>query len=52
MKIKGNYVTIYFRGENTLTIVFKVSDNVKEKMINYYKDHTRPKTPEFCSYSF
>lgn len=48
MKIKGNYVTIYFRGENTLTIVFKVSDNVKEKMINYYKDHTRPKTPPYA----
>lgn len=48
MKIKGNYVTIYFRGENTLTIVFKVSDNVKEKMINYYKDNTRPKTPPYA----
>ena len=32
-----------------MTIVFKVSDNVKEKMIKYYNDLRRDKTPEFCS---
>ena len=33
-----------------MTIVFKVSDNLKNKIIDYYKDKVRPKTPEFCSW--
>lgn len=32
----------------TLTIVFKVSDNVKNKMIEYYKDLRRDKTPPYA----
>ncbi len=31
-----------------MTIVFKVSDNIKEKMINYYKDLKRPTTPPYA----
>ncbi len=31
-----------------MTIVFKVSDNIKEKMIDYYKDVKRPKTPPYA----
>lgn len=31
-----------------MTIVFKVSDNVKEKMIAFYKDKLRPKTPPYA----
>ena len=31
-----------------MTIVFKVSDNIKEKMINYYKDSFREKTPPYA----
>ncbi len=31
-----------------MTIVFKVSDNIKDKMIEYYKDKTRPKTPPYA----
>lgn len=31
-----------------MTIVFKVSDNIKEKMINYYKDLRRDKTPPYA----
>ena len=31
-----------------MTIVFKVSDNVKEKMIKYYKDLRRDKTPPYA----
>ena len=30
------------------TIVFKVSDNIKEKMIEYYKDKVREKTPPYA----
>ncbi len=32
----------------TMTIVFKVSDNVREKMIEYYKDTKRDKTPPYA----
>ncbi len=31
-----------------MTIVFKVSDNVKEKMIKYYENLRRPKTPPYA----
>lgn len=31
-----------------MTIVFKVSDNVKQKMIEYYKDLKREKTPPYA----
>ncbi len=31
-----------------MTIVFKVSDNVKQKMILYYKDKLREKTPPYA----
>ena len=31
-----------------MTIVFKVSDNVKEKMLKYYKDLRRDKTPPYA----
>lgn len=31
-----------------MTIVFKVSDNVKEKMIKYYADKLREKTPPYA----
>lgn len=31
-----------------MTIVFKVSDNVKKKMIEYYKDVRREKTPPYA----
>lgn len=31
-----------------MTIVFKVSDNIKEKMIAFYKDKLRPKTPPYA----
>lgn len=31
-----------------MTIVFKVSDNVKEKMIKYYMDKRREKTPPYA----
>lgn len=31
-----------------MTIVFKVSENVKEKMIEYYKDSYREKTPPYA----
>ena len=31
-----------------MTIVFKVSDNVKEKMIKYYSDLRRDKTPPYA----
>ncbi len=31
-----------------MNIVFKVSDNVKEKMIDFYKDKIRPKTPPYA----
>lgn len=31
-----------------MTIVFKVSDNVKEKMIDFYKDKKRDKTPPYA----
>lgn len=31
-----------------MTIVFKVSDNVKEKMIKYYQDLKREKTPPYA----
>lgn len=31
-----------------MTIVFKVSDNIKEKMKEFYKDKIRPKTPPYA----
>lgn len=31
-----------------MTIVFKVSDNIKEKMIEYYQDKRREKTPPYA----
>lgn len=31
-----------------MTIVFKVSDNIKEKMIEYYSDKRRSKTPPYA----
>lgn len=31
-----------------MTIVFKVSDNVKEKIIEFYKDKVKPKTPPYA----
>ena len=31
-----------------MTIVFKVSDNIKEKMIKYYDNLKRPKTPPYA----
>jgi ribonuclease HIII len=31
-----------------MTIVFKVSDNIREKMIDYYKDKRREKTPPYA----
>ncbi len=31
-----------------MTIVFKVSDNIKEKMKEFYKDKMRPKTPPYA----
>lgn len=31
-----------------MTIVFKISDNIKEKVINYYKDKCRLKTPPYA----
>ena len=31
-----------------MTIVFKVSDNIKEKMIKYYSDLRRDKTPPYA----
>ncbi|MBE6140626.1 MAG: ribonuclease HIII [Firmicutes bacterium] len=38
----------YFkRGEN-MTIVFKISDNLKDKLIEYYKDLRREKTPPYA----
>ena len=31
-----------------MTIVFKVSDKLKEKMVEYYKDKKRDKTPPYA----
>ena len=31
-----------------MTIVFKVSDNIKDKMIKYYQDLKRDKTPPYA----
>ena len=31
-----------------MTIVFKVSDNIKEKMIEYYQDKRKEKTPPYA----
>ena len=31
-----------------MTIVFKVSDNIKDKMIEYYMDKRREKTPPYA----
>ncbi len=31
-----------------MTIVFKVSDNIKKKMVEYYKDNFREKTPPYA----
>ena len=46
MKNKVNYVKIVLRCK--MTIVFKVSDNLKNKIIDYYKDKVRPKTPPYA----
>lgn len=35
-------------GDIKMTISFKLSDNIKEKMIEYYEDKKRPKTPEYA----
>ncbi len=37
-----------YERENNMTIVFKVSDNVKHKMIEFYKNSLRPKTPPYA----
>ena len=31
-----------------MNIVFKVSDNVKDKMIKYYEDKRKPSTPPYA----
>ena len=31
-----------------MNIVFKVSDNIKEKMLNYYKPYYKEKTPPYA----
>ena len=31
-----------------MTIVFKVSDNIKDKMVDYYKNVRRDKTPPYA----
>lgn len=31
-----------------MTIVFKISDNIRDKVINYYKDKLREKTPPYA----
>ena len=31
-----------------MTITLKISDNTKEKMIEYFKDKKRPKTPPYA----
>ena len=31
-----------------MTIVFKISDNIKPKMIKYYEDLKRDKTPPYA----
>ena len=31
-----------------MTISFKLSDNIKEKMIEYYQDKKRSKTPDYA----
>ena len=44
MKKKLKYDKILLEVTN-MTIVFKVSDNIKEKMIEYYQDKRKEKTP-------
>ena len=31
-----------------MTITLKISDNTKEKIIEYFKDKKRPKTPPYA----
>ena len=31
-----------------MTITLKISDNTKEKMIEYFQDKKRPKTPPYA----
>ena len=42
------YVKIIKERKNNMTIVFKVSDNIKSKMIKYYEDLKRDKTPPYA----
>ena len=44
MKNKVNYAKIILRGVK-MTIVFKISDNLKAKVIKYYEPLKREKTP-------
>ena len=43
MNCKKNYDTI-FLGDVKMTIVFKVSEEIQKKMIQYYDDKKREKT--------
>jgi len=47
MKKKLKYDKILLEVTN-MTIVFKVSDNIKEKMIEYYQDKRKEKTPPYA----
>ncbi len=46
MKNKAEYDKIVLRCK--MTIVFKVSDNLKDKIIDYYKDLRKEKTPPYA----
>ncbi len=47
MNLKVKYVILLKRkrGEYYMTVVFKVSDNIKEMMIKYYKDRVSSTPP-------
>lgn len=47
MKRKDKYAKIRERTVIKLTIVFKVSENIKEKMISFYKNDFREKKPPY-----
>lgn len=47
MKRKDKYAKIKERTVIKLTIVFKVSENIKEKMISFYKNDFREKKPPY-----
>ncbi len=47
MKNKVNYAKIILRGVK-MTIVFKISDNLKAKVIKYYEPLKREKTPPYA----